>query len=326
MLGQNKTDTYYAISARYDKLTKKIITVLAETDGATKFEFVASFDKIVDSEISSLLKKARGYSFAIAEVNQLTASYSQEISLSIKSILTENNIKLTDIDFINIENLALDENFKLDIATPIFQEFNIPVIYNIDLSDNSEFLIQLAKTKNIDKGVLINLDQNFDIYKLNSKAHLVSETLGFSILYYLAMYLNIEQDQLSHLIAQGSIDEGIINKVSKIEKLEDLQKELINLIVFSSISTQDKLKTAFVIIKSLLIKDLAEFDNHSKIVVIGNTTLVEELNQEIKEIFEHVEFLKNQSQRQDTLISEHMLYLAAKKYTVENYNNGVKIS
>lgn len=326
MLGKNKTETYYTISVRYEATSKKIITILCETDGADNFEFIASFDKLIDPQASSLIKKAKGYSFSTTEVEELINFYSADVKQSVNSILTENNIKLTDIDFICLENLTLDDKFKADIASPIFKEFNIPVIYDLDLTDNSKFLKTLANTKNFESGIIINLDQNFDIYKLNSSAHFISETLGFSVLRYLTMYLNIEADKLAHLIAQGQINEGIINSINKESNLESIQKELINLIIFSTISTEDKLRTAFSLIKYLLLKNLAEFDKTTKIMLIGNTGLLEELNQALKDVFENTEFLKNQSQRQDTLINEHMAFIGAKKYTLENYNNGIKLS
>jgi hypothetical protein len=96
--------------------------------------------------------------------------------------------------------------------------------------------------------------------------------------------------------------------------------------MLSQITTEDKLKTAFAIIKSLLLKNLAEFDKDTNIVLIGSTSLIEELNQSLKEVFENVYFVKNQSQRQFTLLNEQLAFLGAKKYAVENYNNGVKIS
>lgn len=326
MLGKKEAQTYYAITTRYDQTSKNIITILAETDGTQEFNFIASFEKTLDAELQSQVKKLTNYSFSAQEITSVVQDFSAEISLTIKSILAENNIPQGDIDFICLENLALGTDFTADIATPVFKALNIPVIYNLDLSDNSEFLQRLALARNIEEGVIINLDQAFDIYKLNSSSHLVAQSMGYNILHYLSMYLNIATDEIAHLIAQGQVDEGIINTVSQIKNIEDLQKELTNLLVFSSISNEDKLKTAFSVVKDLLLANLTQFDKNTQFMLIGNTTLVEELNQALKEVYEEVHFLKDQSQRQNTLINEHMAYLGAKKYMLEDYNNGVKLS
>lgn len=326
MLKANKTETYYAISIRYEAKNKKIIAIICETDGLKQFEFIASFEKIVDKQITALLKKIKGYEFSAIELSELTESYSNVIIGSIKSILAENNIKSDEIDFICLENLNIAKNCNIDITSIIKNTLNTPTIYNISLEDSTNFLQVLANNKNIETQVIINLDDNFEVYKSNDKAHLIAESIGYSVMRYLSVYLNVEEDKIAFLASQGSADQAILNKLTKIEKIEELQKELINLIVFSPIETKDKLKTAFIVIKSLLLKNLAEFDTNTKIMLIGNTALIEELNQDLKDIFENIEFLKNQSQRQETLINEHMAYLAAKKHGSENYNNGVKLS
>tara|TARA_Y100001960_G_scaffold333771_1_gene440876 strand:- start:3383 stop:4360 length:978 start_codon:yes stop_codon:yes gene_type:complete len=325
MLGKSKTDTYYAISARYNFEQRKVVAIICETDGIEKFEFIASYENTVDPEILSLLKKAKGYGFSADEITELKEKYTKTLEKTIKSILAENNIDSNDVDFICLDNLEVAKNCKIDIASSVFKQLNIPVIYDVDLEDKSEFLQVLTNSKS-GADILINLDEDFEIFKINDTAHLVDKSIGFSSLRYLAVYLNVERDQISYLIAQGTADEALINKLANIEKLEDLQKELINLIVLSKLSTEDKLKTAFMVLNSLLLKNLGQFDMDSKIMLIGNTTLVEELNQNVKSVFENVEFLKNQSQRQDTFTNEHMAHLATKKYALENYNNGVQIS
>ncbi|HAG52396.1 MAG TPA: hypothetical protein DCL21_01265 [Alphaproteobacteria bacterium] len=326
MLKNKKLETYYVVSSRYDLNQRKIITIISETDGQHVFEFIASFEKIIDLDLLSLFKKVKGYSFDVKELATLRADLANEMNKSIKSILTENNMESSHIDCIAIENPELNSDISLDLATHIQQQLNIPVIFNINLNNNTEFLKVLAENKQIDSGFIINLDENFDIYKLNSKTSYIESSLGYSILRYLAMYFNLEQDNVAYLISQGEVDEGIINKLKTVETLEILQKDLINSIMFSKIKTEDKLKTAFFVIKSLLLQNLAEFDKNSNIMLIGNTGMIEELNQALKGVFNNVVFLKNQSQRQHTLLNEQLAFTAAKKHVLENYNNGVKLS
>jgi len=326
MLKNKKLETYYVVSSRYDLNQRKIITIISETDGNHVFEFIASFEKIIDLELLSLLKKVKGYSFDTKELATLRIELASEMTQSIKSILTENNMELNHVDCIAIENPELNTDIAVDLATHIQQKLRIPVIFNIDLTDNSEFLKVLAENKKVENGFIINLDENFEIYKLNSTVSYIETSLGYSILRYLALYLNLEQENIAYLISQGEVDESILNKLKSAKTLENLQKELINSIMFSKIKTEDKLKTAFFVIKSLLLKNLAEFDKNSNIMLIGNTGMIEELNQALKEVFENVVFLKNQSQRQYTLLNEQLAYIAAKKHVLENYNNGVKLS
>lgn len=326
MLGKSKMQTYYTISSCYNQNEKKLITSLCETDGSDFFEFIASFEQILDQELTSSIKKLKGYSFSAKELAELKDKLTQATCLSIKSILNENNIKQDDIDFICLEHVNIADGFKLNISTHLYNEFNIPVIFNQDLTDQETFLKKLASSKNIEEGLIINLHEDFDIYKLNNNVSKLDTSIGYSVLRYLVLYCNIDDNQISYLISQGEVDQSIINKLKDIDSLELLQKELINLIVFSKISTGDKLKTAFFAIKSLLLKNLAEFDSNTHIMLIGNTSSIELLNQVIKEKFENTTFLKNQSQRQNTLKNEHMAYLGCKKYVIEDYNNGVTLS
>jgi hypothetical protein len=325
MLGKNKIETYYAIAIRFNLEQKKIIATICETDGNQVFEFIASYEKIIDNEITAKLKKVKSYGFSTSELATLSITYQQTIEKTISSILTENNMSINDIDFVCFENMEIEKNCHIDIASKVQKTFNIPIITNQELDDKSEFLKTLANSKQQVSNIIIDLKDDFDIYKINEKAHFIEKSIGYSIIEYLKMYLNIEHDKLAYMIGQGSADSAIINKASKIESLDILQKELVNLIIFSKISTEDKLKTAFEIIKNELLIKLSQIDKNHTIMLIGNTALVEELNQSIKESFTSVEFLKNQSQRQNTLLNEQMTYLSAKKYSNES-NNGVKIS
>ncbi|PPR08756.1 MAG: hypothetical protein CFH44_00741 [Proteobacteria bacterium] len=326
MLKKKSLETYYAISSRYDINQKKIITCIAETDGQDFFEFIASFEKIVDTEISSLMKKIKGYNFTASELRDLTDKFSLDIAQTITSILTENNLTFNDVDFICVENPSLGHDLTADISKFLFKKLQIPVICDLNTDNFSDYFKLIVKSKSLKQSLVINLDENFEIYKVNDAVSYLDSTLGYSILRFLSLYCNVSPEQVSYLISQGEVDQAIVNKLLKVDNLEQLQKDLINLIMLSQITTEDKLKTAFAVIKSLLLKNLAEFDKGTNIVLIGSTSLIEELNQSLKEIFENVYFVKNQSQRQLTLLNEQLAFLGAKKYAVENYNNGVKIS
>lgn len=326
MLGKNKSETYYVVSSHYNTVERKLITTLIETNGDEFFDFIASYEKILDNELTAAIKKVKGYSFTATELKDLKQKLAAATIESVNSILTENNLPLSDIDFIGLEHLNIADDFQLNISTLIYDHFKLPVIFNLKLDDKNSFLKLLANNKGVNDGLIIHLDENFDIFKLNNSVSHIDQSMGFSVLRYLALYSNINPDKISYLISQGEVDEAIINKLSTIENLESLQKELINLLVFSKLNTEDKLRTAFFTIKSLLLKNLAEFDNNTPIMLIGNTCTVELINQAIQEKFENIRFLKNQSQRQNSFNCEQLAYLACKKYTVEDYNNGVKLS
>ena len=326
MLGKNKSETYYAVSSHYNTVERKLVTTLIETNGDEFFDFIASYEKILDNDLTAAIKKVKGYSFTATELYDLKKSLSKATIESVNSILTENNLSLDEIDFIGLEHLTIADDFKLNISTLIYDHFKIPVIFNLTLDSKNEFLKLLANNKGLKEGLIIHLDENFNIYKLNKSVSHIDQSMGFSVLRYLALYSNVNPEKISYLISQGEVDEAIINKLSTIDNLESLQKELINLLVFSKLSIEDKLRTAYFAIKSLLLKNLAEFDNNTPIMLIGNTCTVELINQAVKEKFENIRFLKNQSQRQCSFECEQLAYLACQKYTVEDYNNGVKLS
>lgn len=326
MLNKKNIDTYYAISTRYDINHKKIITCICETDGQTFFEFIASFEKIVDNDISSLMKKISGYNFTAKELRELTDIFCVDIIQSITSILTENNLTFNDIDFISIENPSLGYGIDADLSKFIYKKLQIPVICNLDISNYSELFKLTAKQKENNESLIINLDENFEFYKVNDKVSYIGSSLGYSTLRYIALYCNINEDEISYMISQGEADSSIIKRLSEVESLEQLQKDLVNQLMLTNLEAKDKIKTAFEIVKPMLLKNLSKFDKDTNIVLIGNTSLVEELNQSLKEIFTNIHFVKNQSQRQNSLVNEQLAFIGAKKYSVENYNNGVKIS
>lgn len=313
--------SYYIIASRCDLKLNKIITTLTESNGADNFNFVASFELPIEKTQLSNIKKTTLYNFQTTEFDEIYHYVLTTTLTSIHSILKENMVDLKDIDFVCFEPVRFGMHFELDISKQLHSQLKLPVI-----SHSNQQNLDFFKALSINNEPVLNLESTFEIFNFKNQTVEKIELIGFSLLESIAQYYNIEQNQISINIYKGQINEGILSKLGELDENSDLEKSILQTIIFANITPEDKLKTAFYIIKQLLHETLQHYKTDS-IILIGRNEFLLEVNEDLKELFDMVIFLNNNEQRQNTLLNEQLAFVSATKYAgLNNDNNGVKIS